>query len=101
MVVFVTNCCENLEEVGIIALLLRNRDFLKCIFSCNYIKVEAEIQRCLRMYVSSNFRKHCCGLCKHFLNAICATSECFFTFCFGRVSNIRTNYQGHTSVGGS
>ena len=30
---------------GVIALLLCNRDFLKFIFFCNYIKIELKIQR--------------------------------------------------------
>ena len=37
MVIFVTNCYENLGGAKVIALLLGNRDFLTSIFSCNYI----------------------------------------------------------------
>ena len=43
MVTFVTNCYKNLGGVEVIALLLCNRYVLKCIFPCNYIKVEIKI----------------------------------------------------------
>ena len=43
MVSFVTNYCENLGGVGVIALLFWDKDFLKCHFSRHYIKVELRI----------------------------------------------------------
>ena len=53
MVIFVTNCCLNLREDGVIALLLCNKYLLlKCIFSYNYTKVELKILSCLCMYVT-------------------------------------------------
>ena len=43
MVIFATKCYENLGDVGVVDLLLCNKDIFKCIFSCNCIKVELEI----------------------------------------------------------
>ena len=64
MVSFLTNCYGGWR---VIALLLCNRNVLsKYIISCNYIKVELEIKRCLCMYVSSTFLKHCYDLRRHF-----------------------------------
>ena len=53
MVIFVSNCGDNLGGVGFIALLQCSRDLFKCIFSCNCISVERRIQRCLCMYAGA------------------------------------------------
>jgi len=65
MVVFVMNCFRNLKSMRVIAVCYITEIFSKCIFSCNYIKVELKIQCCLCMYVFSTFLKHCYDLCRH------------------------------------
>ena len=74
MVMFVTNCYGG---GGAMALLLCNRDFLKCMFTCNYIKVELRIQCCLCIYGSSTLLKHCYDLRRQFLNDICVQTSHF------------------------
>ena len=57
MVSFVTNGYEGGHSSCYLTEI-----FSKRIFSCNYIKVELRTQRCLCMYMSFTFVKHCYDL---------------------------------------